>query len=77
MVVKPSGWRWSGAQVVSFHAKAEQGCILQAVLALLETLEEEESILLEAFIPTAHVVQPGPPTINSSPGKTSLFVTTY
>ncbi|KAJ7344138.1 hypothetical protein JRQ81_000088 [Phrynocephalus forsythii] len=56
VVVKPSGWRWNGAQAVSFHPKSEQGCILQAVLTLLETLEEEESILVEAFIPTAHVV---------------------
>lgn len=69
MVVKPSGWRWSGAQAVSFHAKSEQGCVLQAVLTLLETLEEEESILLEAFIPTAQIIRSGPPEINTSPCK--------
>uniref|UniRef100_A0A8D2LSR6 Carnosine synthase 1 n=1 Tax=Varanus komodoensis TaxID=61221 RepID=A0A8D2LSR6_VARKO len=68
VVVKPSGWRWNGTQAVSFHVKSEQGNVLQAVLALLETLEEEESILLEAFIPTAHMIQPGPlETSNTSP----------
>nr|XP_034981652.1 carnosine synthase 1 [Zootoca vivipara]XP_034981663.1 carnosine synthase 1 [Zootoca vivipara] len=71
VVVKPSGWRWNGAQAVSFHAKSEQGCVLQAVLTLLETLEEEESILVEAFIPTAHVVRPGPPDTNGSPCNSS------
>lgn len=54
---------------MSFHAKSEQGCILQAILTLLETLEEEESILVEAFIPTAHVLRPGPSDTNDSPCK--------
>ncbi|XP_067388083.1 carnosine synthase 1 isoform X2 [Emydura macquarii macquarii] len=70
VVVKPSGWRWSGAHAVTFHAKAEPTAVLQAVLVLLESLEEEESALLEAFIPTARFTQPGSPD-GSSPSSTS------
>lgn len=62
---------------MSFHPKVDQGCILQAVLAFLETLEEEESILLEAFIPTACVVQPGPSDTNNSPCKGYILVTSH
>ncbi|XP_006034238.1 carnosine synthase 1 [Alligator sinensis] len=69
VVVKPSGWRWSGAHTVSFHVKVEQAAVLQAVLALLETLEEEESALVEAFIPTARFTQ------FSSPDNSSLCST--
>ncbi|CAM4573415.1 carnosine synthase 1 isoform X2 [Caretta caretta] len=70
VVVKPSGWRWSGAHAVTFHAKVEQAAVLQAMLALLETLEEEESALLEAFIPTACLTQPKSPN-RTSPSSTS------
>ncbi|KAM9148562.1 carnosine synthase 1 [Pangshura tecta] len=70
VVVKPSGWRWSGAHAVTFHAKVEQAAVVQAMLALLETLEEEESALLEAFIPTARLTQPESPN-STSPSSTS------
>uniref|UniRef100_A0A8C6Y224 Carnosine synthase 1 n=1 Tax=Naja naja TaxID=35670 RepID=A0A8C6Y224_NAJNA len=73
VVVKPSGWRCNGAQAVSFHDKAEHGCILQVVLTLLETLEEDESILLEPFIPTAHILQSGPLVTNNSSGVDFLL----
>lgn len=69
VVVKPSGWRCNGAQAVSFHDKSERGSVLQVVLTLLETLEEDESILLEPFIPTAHILRSGPLVTNNSPGK--------
>uniref|UniRef100_A0A8D0GW70 Carnosine synthase 1 n=1 Tax=Sphenodon punctatus TaxID=8508 RepID=A0A8D0GW70_SPHPU len=72
VVVKPSGCRWSGAHAVSFHPKMEQGAVLQAVLGLLEALEEEESILLEAFVPTARMTRPSPPDSDNPPCSTSL-----
>ncbi|KAK9410387.1 carnosine synthase 1 [Crotalus adamanteus] len=74
VVVKPSGWRCNGAQAVSFHDKSEHGSVLQVVLALLETLEEDESILLEPFIPTAQILRSGPLVTNNSPvpGNISL-----
>ncbi|XP_074854164.1 carnosine synthase 1 [Carettochelys insculpta] len=70
VVVKASGWCWSGTRAVTFHAKTEQADVLQAVLALLETLEEEESILLEAFIPTTRLTQPEAPN-STYPSSTS------
>ncbi|XP_075784639.1 carnosine synthase 1-like isoform X2 [Pelodiscus sinensis] len=70
VVVKPSGWRWSGAHAVTFHPKTEEAAVLQAMLVLLETLEEEESALLEAFIPTARLTQLESPG-SSSPSSTS------
>ncbi|XP_030041525.1 carnosine synthase 1 isoform X2 [Microcaecilia unicolor] len=62
VVVKPAGWHWSRRiQRVSFHPKLDSNAIFQAVVSLLEKLEEEESILVEAFCPTIQPLKILPP----------------
>uniref|UniRef100_A0A2K5JH88 ATP-grasp domain-containing protein n=1 Tax=Colobus angolensis palliatus TaxID=336983 RepID=A0A2K5JH88_COLAP len=51
VAVKLSGWRWRGRQALRLHPRAELGAVVNTVLALLEKLEEEESVLLEAVYP--------------------------
>ena len=42
VAVKLSGWRWRGRQALRLYPRAEQGPVVDTVLALLEKLEEEE-----------------------------------
>lgn len=41
------------------HPRAEVGAVVDTVLALLEKLEEEESVLVEAVCPPARLPFPG------------------
>nr|XP_033775886.1 carnosine synthase 1 isoform X2 [Geotrypetes seraphini] len=62
VVVKPAGWRWSRRiQKVFIHPKLDSSAIFQAVVSLLDELEEEESILVEAFCPTIQPMKTLPP----------------
>ncbi|XP_068944502.1 carnosine synthase 1 isoform X1 [Petaurus breviceps papuanus] len=61
VAVKPSGWRWRGSQAMSLHLRSEPGTVARAVLALLEKLEEGESVLVEAMCPPAQIRQPDAP----------------
>uniref|UniRef100_A0A2R9AMQ2 Carnosine synthase 1 n=1 Tax=Pan paniscus TaxID=9597 RepID=A0A2R9AMQ2_PANPA len=55
VAVKLSGWRWRGRQAWRLHPRAELGAVVDTVLALLEKLEEEESVLVEAVYPPAQL----------------------
>lgn len=57
--MKLSGWRWRGRQVLRLHPRVEQDTVVDTVLALLEKLEEEESVLVEAMCPCAQLPFPG------------------
>lgn len=57
--MKLSGWRWRGQQPLRLYPRAELGPIVDTVLALLEKTEEEESVLVEAMCPPAHLPCPG------------------
>lgn len=48
MAIKLSSWRWRGRQALRLQPRAEVGTVADTVLALLEKLEEEESVLVEA-----------------------------
>ncbi|XP_004598265.2 carnosine synthase 1 [Ochotona princeps] len=61
VVVRLSGWRWGGQQASCVHPRAEQGAVVGTVLVLLEKLEEEESVLVEAMCPPARLPCPGGP----------------
>ncbi|XP_076971660.1 carnosine synthase 1 [Tamandua tetradactyla] len=61
VAVKLSGWRWRGRQAWRLHTRAEPGAVVDTVLALLEKLEEEESVLVEAVCPPARPPFPGSP----------------
>ncbi|XP_061012363.1 carnosine synthase 1 [Dama dama] len=61
VAVKLSGWRWRGRQALRLYPRAEQGPVVDTVLALLEKLEEEESVLVEAVCPPARLPFPGSP----------------
>ncbi|XP_037373366.1 carnosine synthase 1 [Talpa occidentalis] len=61
VAVKPSGWRWRGRQALRLHPRAELGPVVDTVLTLLEKLEEEESVLVEAVCPPARLPFPGSP----------------
>ncbi|XP_015358534.1 carnosine synthase 1 [Marmota marmota marmota] len=65
VAVKLSGWRWQGRQVLHLHPRAERDTVVDTVLMLLEKLEEEESVLVEAMCPSAQLPFPGGPS--SSP----------
>ncbi|XP_027711983.1 carnosine synthase 1 [Vombatus ursinus] len=68
VAVKPSGWRWRGSQAMSLHPRSEAGAVVRAVLALLEKLEEEESVLVEAVCPPARILPPDAPgSLTSQP----------
>ncbi|XP_053417438.1 carnosine synthase 1 isoform X4 [Nycticebus coucang] len=62
VAVKPSGWRWRGRQALHLHQRVEPGAVVDTVLVLLEQLEEEESILVEAVCPPAQLPFPGSPS---------------
>uniref|UniRef100_A0A2K5CLZ3 Carnosine synthase 1 n=1 Tax=Aotus nancymaae TaxID=37293 RepID=A0A2K5CLZ3_AOTNA len=51
VAVKLSGWRWRGRQAFRLYPRAELGAVVDTVLALLEKLEEEEGVLVEAVYP--------------------------
>ncbi|NXR94935.1 CRNS1 synthase, partial [Hypocryptadius cinnamomeus] len=53
VVVRPAGWRWRGTGTRSTHRKEEGAAVAQAVGARLRGLTEEDSVLLEAMVPTA------------------------
>lgn len=59
VAIKVSSWRWRGRQVLRLHPRAEVGTVVDTVLALLEKLEEEESVLVEAVCPPAQLPFPG------------------
>lgn len=59
MAVKLSSWRWRGQQALRLHPRAEVGTVADTVVALLEKLEEEESVLVEAVCPPARLPCPG------------------
>ncbi|XP_019593298.1 carnosine synthase 1 [Rhinolophus sinicus] len=61
VAIKLSGWRWRGRQVLRLHPRAEVDTVADTVLALLEKLEEEESVLVEAVCPPARLSFPGSP----------------
>lgn len=61
VAVKLSGWRWRGRQALRLYPRAEQGPVVDTVLALLEKLEEEESVLVEAVCPPARLPFAGSP----------------
>lgn len=60
MVVRPAGWRWRGTGARSTHGKEEGTAVAQAVGARLAGLREEDSVLLEALVPTARMPLPPP-----------------
>ncbi|KAF1411863.1 Carnosine synthase 1, partial [Spheniscus humboldti] len=60
VVVRPAGWRWRGTGTRSTHGKEEGVAVAQAVGARLCGLREEESVLLEALMPTARLPVPPP-----------------
>uniref|UniRef100_A0A8C5UQ84 Carnosine synthase 1 n=1 Tax=Microcebus murinus TaxID=30608 RepID=A0A8C5UQ84_MICMU len=62
VAVKLSGWRWRGRQALRLHRRAEPGAVADTVLALLEKLEEEESVLVEAVCPPPRLPFPGSPS---------------
>ncbi|XP_004713772.1 carnosine synthase 1 [Echinops telfairi] len=51
VAVKISGWRWQGRQAWRLYPRSELGAIVDSVLVLLEKLEEEEGVLVEAVCP--------------------------
>ncbi|KAM5319805.1 carnosine synthase 1 [Glossophaga mutica] len=59
VAIKLSSWRWRGQQALRLHPRAEVGAVVDTVLALLEKLEEEESVLVEAVCPPARLPFPG------------------
>ncbi|XP_034500819.1 carnosine synthase 1 isoform X4 [Ailuropoda melanoleuca] len=61
VAVKLSGWRWRGRQALRVYPRVELGTVVDTVLALLEKLEEEESVLVEAVCPPARLPFPGSP----------------
>ncbi|KAM8969841.1 LOW QUALITY PROTEIN: carnosine synthase 1 [Sarcophilus harrisii] len=73
VAVKPGGWRWRGSRAMSLHPRSEPGAVVRAVMALLEKLEEEES-LVEAVCPPAHVLQPDAPPGSSLPSQPELAI---
>ncbi|KAM4846201.1 LOW QUALITY PROTEIN: carnosine synthase 1 [Thomomys bottae] len=61
VAVKLSGWRWLGRQTLRLHPRAEPDTVVSTVMALLEKLEEEESIVVEAMCPPAQLPFPDGP----------------
>ncbi|XP_045414299.1 carnosine synthase 1 isoform X3 [Lemur catta] len=62
VAVKLSGWRWRGRQALRLHQRVELDAVVDTVLALLEKLEEEESVLVEAVCPPPRLPFPGSPS---------------
>nr|XP_020022708.1 carnosine synthase 1 isoform X3 [Castor canadensis] len=55
VAVKLSGWRWQGRQTLCLHPRTELDTVVDTVLTLLEKLEEEEGVLVEAMCPPAQL----------------------
>ncbi|XP_068254304.1 carnosine synthase 1 [Nyctibius grandis] len=60
VAVRPAGWRWHGTGARSTHGKEEGAAVARAVGARLRGLREEDSVLLEALVPTARLPVPPP-----------------
>lgn len=69
VAVRLSGWRWGGQQASCVHPRAEHGAVVGTVLGLLEKLEEEESVLVEAMCPPARLPCPGESHLGGGPGS--------
>ncbi|XP_062433779.1 carnosine synthase 1 isoform X1 [Rhea pennata] len=67
VAVRRPGWRWCGNGTRSTHTKAEGAAVAQAVRGCLSGLQEEDSVLLEALVPTAYLPNPTHPTRTTSP----------
>ncbi|NXW52411.1 CRNS1 synthase, partial [Nyctiprogne leucopyga] len=65
VTVRPAGWQWRGTDTRSTHRKEEGVAVAQAVGARLRGLREEDSVLLEALVPTARL--PAPPPRSPAP----------
>ncbi|NXN22124.1 CRNS1 synthase, partial [Nycticryphes semicollaris] len=65
VVVRLAGWRWRGTGARSTHRKEEGAAVTQAVGARLRGLREEDTVLLEALVPTARL--PAPPPRSPAP----------
>nr|XP_004656812.2 carnosine synthase 1 [Jaculus jaculus] len=63
VAVKLSGWRWRGQQALRLFPRAQPDTVVDTVLALLEKVEEEESVLVEALCPPAQLPLPGSPAV--------------
>ncbi|GAB1301993.1 Carnosine synthase 1 [Apodemus speciosus] len=61
VAVRLSGWRWRGQRALSLHLRVEPSTVVNTVLGLLEKLEEEESVLVEAMCPPVRLPLPGSP----------------
>ncbi|NXT28970.1 CRNS1 synthase, partial [Syrrhaptes paradoxus] len=55
VAVRLAGWRWRGTGPRSTHGKEEGTAVTRAVGARLRGLREEDSVLLEALVPTARL----------------------
>nr|KAF6437112.1 carnosine synthase 1 [Molossus molossus] len=64
VAIKLSSWRWRGRQALRLFPRTEVGTVADTVVALLEELEEEGSVLVEAVCPPARLPFPG----NAPPG---------
>lgn len=49
--------------MLRLHLRVEPSAVVNTVLALLEKLEEEESVLVEAMCPPARLPLPGSPML--------------
>ncbi|NXI35477.1 CRNS1 synthase, partial [Galbula dea] len=65
VVVRSAGWQWRGTGARSTHRKEDGAAVAQAVGARLRGLREEDSVLLEALVPTACL--PVPPSRSPAP----------
>ncbi|XP_054027660.1 carnosine synthase 1 isoform X1 [Dryobates pubescens] len=65
VAVRPAGWLWRGTGTHSTHGKEEGEAVARAVGARLRGLREEDSVLLEALVPTARL--PAPPPRSPAP----------
>ncbi|NWS78907.1 CRNS1 synthase, partial [Crotophaga sulcirostris] len=65
VVVRLSGWQWRGTGLGSTHGKEEVAAVARAVGARLRGLRGEDSVLLEAVVPTARL--PAPPPRSPAP----------
>lgn len=61
VAVRLSGCRWRGQQALPLHLRVEPSTVVNTVLGLLEKLEEEESVLVEAMCPPVRLPLPGGP----------------
>ncbi|XP_033918028.1 LOW QUALITY PROTEIN: carnosine synthase 1 [Melopsittacus undulatus] len=65
VAVRAAGWRWRGSGARSAHPKAEGAAVARAVGARLRALRDDDSVLVEALVPSARV--PAPPPRSPAP----------